>query len=60
MGQCGDSRAETPEMLTSVNGGDTGISWDLAEEENGPSTHELQQMKTLQFVLRALFLTLEF
>ena len=36
MGQRGDSYSESPEMLSSVRGGDKAISWDLAEEENGP------------------------
>ena len=63
MDQRGDSRALTPEMLASVKRGDKGISWDLAEEENGPSigsTPELQLMKILQFVQNALFVTLEY
>ena len=63
MGQRGDSRAVTPKMLASVKGGDKGISWDLAEEENGPSiesTPEVHLMKVLQFVQRALFVALEY
>ena len=55
--------AVTPEMLASVKGGDKGISWDLAEEENEPSiesTPELHLMKVLQFVQRALFVALEY
>ena len=55
--------AVTPEMLASVKGGDKGISWDLAEEENGPSiesTPEVHLMKVLQFVQRALFVALEY
>ena len=62
MGQRGDSRAVTPKMLASVKGGHKRISWDLAEEENGPSigsTPELQLIKILQFVQIPLFMTLE-
>ena len=46
-----------------VEEGDKGVSWDLAEEENGPaigSTPELQLMKILQFVQRTFFVTREY
>ena len=43
--------------------GEKGASWDLAEEENGPSigsTPDPQLMQIFQFVQKALFVTLEY